>query len=90
MQKYPPATNSPIQKKKGKTNKQKKPSEAMKMYERKSLSLKNVHVRQYSLDLPTETILYQAAGTAVNKLVTDYSKVVGFLALLGQIVNSTL
>lgn len=30
------------------------------MKERKFISLKNIRVRQYSLQLPTETILYQA------------------------------
>lgn len=54
LQRYLHATNNPIQHRKRKQG----PSKCMK--ERKFISLKNIRVRQYSLQLPTETILYQA------------------------------
>lgn len=74
LQRYPHASNNPIQHRKRKQG----PSKSMKR-KRKFLSLKNIHVRQYSLELPTETMLYWAIwDSSKKKLVTDFSKVVDF------------
>lgn len=81
LQRYPHASNNPIQHRKRKQG----PSKSMKR-KRKFLSLKNIHVRQYSLELPTETMLYWAIWDRLTLV-----KLWIFLALLRRIVyNSTV